>query len=76
MIHHGEFGDMLHAEVGYLHDIRPGRFNPGTKKYFEETGQAHWRIRHWEKNIGNLYPTHPIGPVAQWMNINYGDRFS
>ena len=25
---------------------------------------------------GNLYPTHPIGPVAWWMDINRGDRFS
>lgn len=76
MIHQGVFGDMLHAEVGYQHDIRPGRFNPNTLKTFQETGQAHWRIRHHEKREGNLYPTHAIGPVAQWMNINRGDRFS
>ena len=76
MIHQGVFGEMLHAEVGYQHDIRPGRFNQNTLKTFNETGQAHWRIRHHETQEGNLYPTHAIGPVAQWMNINRGDRFA
>lgn len=76
MIHQGVFGELLHAQVGYQHDIRPGRFNPNTLKTFNETGLAHWRIRHHEKNEGNLYPTHAIGPVAQWMDINRGDRFS
>ncbi len=76
MIHAGIFGDMLHAEVGYQHDIRPGRFNNNTLKYYNETGQAHWRVRHHEKREGNLYPIHPVGCVAQWMGINRGDRFS
>lgn len=76
MIHKGMFGEILHAQAGYQHDVRPGRFNPNTLNYFNETGQAHWRIRHHEKKQGNLYPTHPLGPVAQWMDINRGDRFS
>lgn len=75
MIHQGIFGDILHAEVGYQHDIRPGRFNEVTLKEFNETGLPHWRIRHHENGEGNLYPTHPLGPVAQWMDINRGDRF-
>src|SRR5690606_38358101 len=41
MIHQGVFGEMLHAEVGYQNDIRPGRFNQNTLKTFNETGQAH-----------------------------------
>ena len=76
MIHQGVFGEMLHAQVGYQHDIRPGRFNKRTLKTFNETGQPPWRIRHHETGEGNLYPTHAIGPVAQWMDINRGDRFS
>lgn len=76
MIHQGVFGDMLHAEVGYQHDIRPRRFDQKVLENFQETGKAHWRVRHHEKRNGNLYPTHAIGPVAQWMDINRGDRFS
>jgi predicted dehydrogenase len=76
MIHEGVFGDILHAEVGYQHDIRPGRFNENTLKYYNETGLAHWRVRHHEKTEGNIYPIHPIGCAAQWMGINRGDRFS
>ncbi len=75
MIHQGVFGEMLHAEVGYQHDIRPGRFNDRTLKLFNETGEAHWRIKQHAIGDGNLYPTHPLGPVAQWMDINRGDRF-
>jgi hypothetical protein len=34
-----------------------------------------WAGKHAVERNGNLYPTHPIGPVGQWMNINRGDRF-
>lgn len=76
MINKGVFGDVLHAQVGYQHDIRPGRFNDRTLKTFNETGEAHWRIKQHETGEGNLYPTHALGPVAQWMDINRGDKFS
>ncbi len=76
MVHQGVLGEMLHAMVGYQHDIRPGRFNDESLKTFNETGEAQWRIRHHEKSEGNLYPTHALGPVAQWMDINRGDRFA
>ncbi|MDD4190372.1 MAG: Gfo/Idh/MocA family oxidoreductase [Mangrovibacterium sp.] len=76
MIHQGVFGEMLHAQVGYQHDIRPGRFNSHGLKVYQETGENHWRIKHHEKYHGNLYPTHALGPVSQWMNINRGDNFS
>lgn len=76
MIRRGQFGKILHAQVGYQHDIRPARFNEKTLQYYNKTGLAHWRIRHHEKNPGNLYPTHPLSAVAQWMDINRGDQFS
>ena len=34
-----------------------------------------WRLQHALKRDGNLYPTHGLGPIAQCMNINRGDRF-
>ena len=67
MIREGLFGDLLDCEAGYQHDCR--------SLMFDGRGQLSWRGRHVADKNGNLYPTHPIGPVAQWMNINRGDRF-
>ena len=67
MIQEGLFGDLLDCEAGYQHDCRG--------LMFDARGQLSWRGRHAADKNGNLYPTHPIGPVAQWMNINRGDRF-
>lgn len=63
----GVFGDILHAEAGYLHDLQQVLFN--------EDGEGAWRRKYCEMWNGNLYPTHGLGPVAQAMNINRGDRF-
>ena len=30
---------------------------------------------HYARRNGNLYPTHGLGPIAQYMGINQGDRF-
>ncbi len=68
MVREGVFGDLLHAEVGYQHDCR--------SLMFSDDGKLTWRGEHGATKDGNLYPTHPIGPVAQWMNINRGDRFT
>ncbi len=68
MVREGVFGDLIHAEAGYQHD---GRF-----VLVGDKGELLWRGEHALKSNGNLYPTHPIGPVAQWMNINRGDRFT
>jgi predicted dehydrogenase len=69
MIRQGVLGDLLHAEAGYQHDVRGAYFN-------RDTGDIKWRGMHALKRNGNLYPTHPIGPVAWWMDINRGDRFT
>jgi Oxidoreductase family, NAD-binding Rossmann fold len=67
MVRQGAFGDILHAEGGYLHDLR--------KIKFADEGEGLWR-REWAKKLnGNLYPTHGLGPVANCMDINRGDRF-
>lgn len=67
MVRRGLLGDVLHAEGGYLHDLRGVKFSPG--------GEGLWRRDHSRTRNGNLYPTHGLGPVAQCMNINRGDRF-
>jgi len=68
MVRSGAFGEILHGEGGYLHDLR------GIK--FSEEGEGLWR-REWAKTRNaNLYPTHGLGPVANCMNINRGDQFA
>ena len=64
----GLLGEIIHAEAGYLHDLR------GVK--FASEGEALWRTAHSIRRNGNLYPTHGLGPVAQCMDINRGDYFS
>lgn len=66
MAREGLFGEVQHCEAGYQHDCR--------FLMFDEKGELTWRGHHAVTKNGNLYPTHPLGPVAQWMNINHGDR--
>jgi hypothetical protein len=67
MVRQGLFGEILHAEGGYLHDLREIKF--------ANRGEGLWR-RAWASKVnGNLYPTHGLGPVANCMDINRGDRF-
>ena len=63
----GLFGDILHAECGYLHGLREIKFS--------EVGEGLWRRAHSMVRDGNLYPTHGLGPVANVMDINRGDQF-
>ncbi len=67
MVRQGLFGEVLHAEGGYLHDLRSIKF--------ADKGEGLWR-RAWATKVnGNLYPTHGLGPVANCLDINRGDRF-
>lgn len=67
MCRQGLFGELLHGEAAYIHDLR------WQMKEIEH-GTGSWRTYHYTKRNGNLYPTHGLGPVAQYMNINRGDR--
>ncbi len=66
MARKGCFGDLTYAECAYIHEIRKLRFNPD--------GSLTWRGVNVAQNIGDLYPTHSIGPVCQWLDINRTDR--
>jgi predicted dehydrogenase len=68
MVKKGLFGEILHGECGYLHDLRALLTN--LKGY-----QGMWRWHQQVKLNGNLYPTHGIGPMAWCMDINRGDAF-
>jgi len=67
MVRQGVLGEILHAEGGYLHDLR--------RIKFADEGEGLWR-RAWATKLNaNLYPTHGLGPVANCLDINRGDRF-
>lgn len=68
MARQGLFGEIVHGEGAYIHDLLDLNFN-------KSNGYADmWRLKENMRN-GNLYPTHGLGPIAQCMNINRGDRF-
>ncbi|MBW7891167.1 MAG: Gfo/Idh/MocA family oxidoreductase [Chitinophagaceae bacterium] len=67
MARNGMFGELIHAEGAYIHDLLGSNF--GKTSYSKM-----WRLRENETRNGNLYPTHGLGPIAQCLNINRGDK--
>ena len=66
MCRKGYIGDFLHAEAAYIHELR-------FQMDEQDRGTGSWRTHHYAKSRGNLYPTHGLGPVAQYMNLSRGD---
>lgn len=82
MVRDGLFGELNHLECGYQHDLRHVKFNDGKDAYgkgveFGEKGisESKWRTLHSVNRNGDLYPTHGIGPVAEYLDINRGNKF-
>ncbi len=67
MVKQGVLGELLHAECGYLHDLRAVKH--------DMNGEGVWRRAHSMTKNGDLYPTHGLGPVAQCLDINRGNTF-
>ena len=61
MCRQGVLGDLLHGEASYLHPLCNQMENGNS------TGS--WRTFEYAKRNGNLYPTHGLGPVAQYMSL-------
>ncbi len=83
MVRQNVFGELIHLQGGYQHDLRAVKFNDGKNAYghgaeFGEKGfsEAQWRTQHSVTRNGDLYPTHGIGPLAMMTNINRGNRFT
>jgi len=69
MARQGMLGELVHAEGAYIHDLsKDWNFN---KNAYADM----WRLKENIGHNGNLYPTHGLGPIAQCMDINRGDRF-
>ena len=66
MVREGLFGEIVHMEGGYRHDLRDeiclGREN------------RHGRLVNFKNRNGELYPTHQLGPISKLLHINRGNR--
>lgn len=67
MARKGFFGEILHGEGAYIHDLLMANF--GKNSYSNM-----WRLEENASKNGNLYPMHGLGSIAQIMDINYGDK--
>lgn len=63
----GRLGTLTHGECAYIHDLRA--------LLLSDEGEGLWRRYPHLQLDGNLYPTHGLGPVANFLGINRGDRF-
>ncbi len=61
MVRQGVLGELLHGEAAYLHPLCVQMENGNS------TGS--WRTFQYANRNGNLYPTHGLGPVAQYMSL-------
>ncbi len=66
MIKKGVFGELIHCEGGYEHDLRD-EISCGIEN-------RHYRYEHYRLRNGENYPTHELGPIAKYLNINRGNR--
>ena len=72
MCRQGVIGELLHGEAAYIHDLRRQM-----RHRDPDRGTGSWRTPHYAERNGNLYPTHGLGPVAQYMSLARGeDSFS
>ena len=66
MVRQGLFGEIVHCQGGYRHDLRDevsfGREN------------RHYRFRNYRARCCENYPTHELGPIANVLDINRGNR--
>lgn len=66
MIRQGLFGEIVHLEGAYAHDLRD-EIGSGDKN-------RHYRQDNFMHRNGELYPTHELGPIARYIDINRGNR--
>jgi len=66
MIKQGFFGEIAHCEGAYCHDLREEVIGGNVNK--------HYRLRNYINRNCENYPTHELGPIAQWLDINRGNR--
>lgn len=78
MVRTNLFGELLHCRCGYEHDLRGVKFDllkDDLKIGKEAHSEAQWRGLHSVRRNGDLYPTHGLGPIGTYLDINRGNRF-
>lgn len=83
MVRQDLFGELIHLEGGYQHDLREVLFNDGKHPYGggveygpKAMSEAQWRTQFNIDQDGDLYPTHGLGPLMHYANINHGNRLT
>lgn len=66
MVREGLFGEIVHCEGGYRHDLR--------EEVLSGEECRHYRLRNYKNRNCENYPTHELGPIAKVLDINYGNR--
>ncbi len=75
MARQGMFGDIIHGEGAYIHNLIGLNFTKSDDTTPSGRGYTDmWRLRENATRNGNLYPTHGLGPICQILNVNRGDR--
>jgi predicted dehydrogenase len=69
MIRRGLLGDMVHCHCAHSHDCIDHWF-------FDKAGNDRWPARYLLERNADQYPTHSLGPVMSWLDINCGDAFA
>ena len=70
MVQQGLFGELMHAEASYIHDLRERiSLNDNGHRLWKN-----WQVEYMANHIGNFYPTHGLGPVALALGLHRGDR--
>ena len=67
MVRQGLFGELVHCQGGYEHDLREEVATGVVKR--------HYRFGQYTHRNGDLYPTHALGPLSKMLDINRGNRF-
>jgi len=66
----GMFGEIVHCHCAHSHDCIDHWF------FDSKTGEQKWPAEYLIKYNRDQYPTHSVGPVISWMDINRGDIFT
>lgn len=64
------FGDIVHCHSAHSHDCIDHWF------FDNKTGEQRWPAEYLLKYNRDQYPTHAVGPVISWLDINRGDIFT
>lgn len=70
MARKGLFGRIVHVHCAHSHNCIDHWFFDGS------TGRDLWPAEYLVKYNRDQYPTHTVGPVLSWCDINCGDRFT